>query len=409
MACASIIPVHSRSFGAKSCGWMSLAFMAVFAAGGIGGCRPEVTAVGQPVVAKSAAVLAGSDWPVFRGNAQATGVAESSLPDRPELLWKYAVDKGAFEATPVVVGDTVYIGDLDGVFYALDLKSGDERWKFNNPADKMGFNTAAAVRDGRVYIGDIDGNFYCLDAKTGEKKWSAKAEGEINSAANFHGDHVLFGSQDATLYCLDAKTGEERWKHRIGDQIRCSPTVIQDHCFLAGCDGKLHVIDLANGEETGSIEIESPTGSTPAATGELIYFGTEGSTFFCLDWKQPKEIWRWQDKVRRLPIRSSAAVNTEAVVFGGHDKMVHARNPKNGDVLWDFTSKGRIDGSPVIVGNRVFIGSADGRVYGLDLKTGNKVWEYEAGGSFIGSPAVSQGRLLIANSDGVVYCFGEKK
>ena len=60
---------------------------------------------------------------------------------------------------------------------------------------------------------------------------------------------------------------------------------VEDHCFLAGCDGKLHVIDLANGEETGAIEIEAPTGSTPAAVGELIYFGTEGATFFCIDWK----------------------------------------------------------------------------------------------------------------------------
>lgn len=78
-------------------------------------------------------------------------------------------------------------------------------------------------------------------------------------------------------------------------------------------------------------------------------------------------------------------------------------------MLWDFVTKGQVDGSPVIVDNRVFVGSADGRIYGLDLKTGKEVWEYEAGGKFIGSPAVASGRLLIASNDGVVYCFGEKK
>ena len=102
-------------------------------------------------------------------------------------------------------------------------------------------------------------------------------------------------------------------------------------------------------------------------------------------------------------------MTADAVVFGGHDKIVHARNPKNGEVLWDFATKGAVDGSPVIVGNRVFVGSADGRIYGLDLKTGNEVWKYEAGGGFIGSPAVASGRLLIASNDGVVYCFGEKR
>jgi outer membrane protein assembly factor BamB len=350
-----------------------------------------------------------TNWPVYRGNAHATGVACSGLPDQPAILWKFPVDKGEFDATPVVEDDTVYIGDMDGAFYALDLNTGEKRWKFDNPDGKAGFNTAAAVRDGLVYIGDINGNFYCLDAKTGERKWSASTGEEIDSAANFHDKNVLFGSQDAKLYCLDAKTGEKRWDHEIGGQIRCSPTVIEGHCFLAGCDGKLHVIDLSDGEESSSIEIEAPTGTTPAAVGNLIYFGTEGSTFFCIDWKQPKEIWRWQDKVRRPPIRSSAAVTANAVVFGGHDKIVHARNPKNGEVLWDFVTKGQVDGSPVIVDNRVFVGSADGRIYGLDLKTGKEVWEYEAGGKFIGSPAVASGRLLIASNDGVVYCFGEKK
>src|SRR6476661_1112838 len=217
------------------------------------GCRPGVRA-DSPTSAKTpgkeSTVLVASDWPLFRGNATATGVAEGNLPNNPQLLWKYTVPKGSFESTPVVA-------------------------------------------NGVAYIGDMDGNFCFLDAKTGDKKCTAKAEAEINSAANFHAGNVLFGSQDATLYCLDAKSGEEKWKHQIGDQIRCSPTVIDDRCFLAGCDGKLHVINLANGEEAGDVEIGAPTGATPAAAGSRIYFGTEGATFFCIDWKQLKEIWHW--------------------------------------------------------------------------------------------------------------------
>ena len=140
--------------------------------------------------------------------------------------------------------------------------------------------------------------FLPLDAKTSEKKWTATAGAEIDSAANFYHDNVLFGSQDNTLYCDDAKTGQPQWKQTIGDQIRCSPTVVQDVCFLAGCDGKLHVIDLHNSQETGAVEIAAPTGSTPAASGDLIYFGTEGAPFFCIDWKQLKKVWSWQDRAR---------------------------------------------------------------------------------------------------------------
>ncbi len=255
----------------------------------------------------SASVDDHSQWPVFRGNAQATGVATGRLADQPELVWKYPVEKGAFESTPVIVAGVVYIGDMDGTFYALDLQTGNKLWTFDKGKEKAGFASAAAVRDGLVCMGDMDGTFFCLDAKTGEKKWDATSDGEIDSAANFYGDNVLFGSQDNTLYCLDAKSGKRQWTHQIGDQIRCSPTVVENRCFLAGCDGKLHIVDLHSGEETGAVEINSPTGCTPAADGELIYFGTEGGSFFCVNWKQLQKVWTWQDKAKGLSIRSSAA------------------------------------------------------------------------------------------------------
>ncbi len=88
---------------------------------------------------------------------------------------------------------------------------------------------------------------------------------------------------------------------------------------------------------------------------------------------------------------------------------MHALNPKSGEPLWQFTTKGRVDGSPVVAGKRVLFGSADGRIYGLDLQTGQKVWQYEAGGSFLASPAIAAGRMVIASDDGVIYCFGDKQ
>ncbi|MCC7086753.1 MAG: PQQ-binding-like beta-propeller repeat protein [Pirellulales bacterium] len=376
------------------------------------GCDGAITsAKSEAATVGDGADSAANNWPVFRGNPQSTGVANSSLPPsgKLELLWKYEIENGAFEATPVIVDGVVWLGDLDGTLYAIGLQSGESRWKFVNPADKVGYNSAAAVRDGRVYLGDIEGNFYCLDATHGKKLWAFKAELEINSAPNFYRGKVLFGSQDAKLYCLDATSGEPVWQHAIGDQIRCSPTVIEDRCFLAGCDGKLHVINLNDGKEVGAVAIGAPTGSTPAAAGDFIYFGTEGAAFFCVNWRKPAEVWQWRDEARNLPIRSSAALTDRAVIFGSQDKNVHALSLQNGQRLWNFPTKGRVDGSPVVVGDRVFIGSVDGRIYGLDLNNGKKVWEYEAGGKLMASPAVANGRLVIASDRGVVYCFGAKK
>ncbi|HND56634.1 MAG TPA: PQQ-like beta-propeller repeat protein, partial [Pirellulaceae bacterium] len=199
-----------------------------------------------------------------------------------------------------------------------------------------------------------------------------------------------------------------KWKFAIADQIRCSPTIVENRAFVAGCDSKLHIIDLDSGKETATVEIQSPTGVTPAVLGDRVYFGTESATFFGIDWRKAEVVWSYQPDKGSQPFRSSPAVTKECIIFGGRNKRVQALDPQDGKELWSFTAKNRLDSSPVIVGDRAFIGSADGRLYALNTKTGEKVWQYEAGGGFAGSAAVSNERLVIANDNGTVYCFGKK-
>lgn len=348
----------------------------------------------------------GRHWPLFRGDSFSTGVAHTSLPEKPELLWKMEVKGGSFESTAAIVDGVVYIGDLDGKLYALDLKTGEKKWEHKI---ESGFMASPAVQNGRLYIGDTDGRVYCYDTKTGQPLWGFETQAEIDSSANFYKENVLVGSQDATLYCLNATTGKLVWKFAIADQIRCSPTIVENRCFVAGCDSKLHVIDLDKGEEVAAVEIGAPTGVTPAVKGDLAYFGTEAGSFFAVDWRAAKVAWTFEPEKGSQPFRSSPAVMDGILLFGGRNKRVHALEPQTGKELWTYVAKNRIDGSPVIVGQRAFVGSADGRLYGFDLKNGEITWEHQGTGGFSGSAAVADGRLVIATDKGVVYCFGKKE
>lgn len=361
---------------------------------------PKLPPIQAPLV-----TVPGRDWPLVRGDALATGVAQTTLPEKLELLWKYTVPKSAFDATPLIVDGTVYIGDLDGTMHAIDMASGQHQWSFTAPA---GFNASAAYRRGRLYLGDSDGIFYCLDARNGKKLWTFKTEAEIDSSANFWHDDVLFGSQDSSLYCLDAGSGKKLWSLKTADQIRCPPTVVEDRAFLAACDGNMYIIDVAKGQTVKTVNIDAPTGNTPAVQGAIVYFGTEAGTFFAINWKQAKILWQWSNKASSEALRSSAALTPEAIIFGSRDKRIYALDPLSGKKIWGEPMRKRVDSSPVVVGDRVFIGSSDGRIYGLNRKTGKTIWQYEAGGEFNGSPAVADHRLVIASEDGIVYCFGAK-
>jgi len=346
-------------------------------------------------------------WPIFRGDSQSRGVAATSLPENLELIWKHRVDKGAFEGTAAIVNGVVYIGDLDGHLFALDLETGDVLWK--TKLCELGFGTSAAVRNDLIYVGDFDGVFFCVDGADGKLKWKFEAEAEINSSANFFEDKVLFGSQDASLYCLNAESGELAWKHTIQDQIRCMPSIVENRSFVAGCDARLHIIDLTKGEPIGEgVELDGPTGVTPAINGDHVYFGTESGTFFAINWRESEVTWKFRDDTTNLAFRSSAAVTDEFVVVGGRSKRVYGLRASNGEKVWEFVTKRNVDSSPVIAGDRVYVGAADGRLYCLKLKTGEKVWEYETGGRLYAAPAIAAGKLVIASDDGVIYCFGKK-
>ena len=375
-----------------------------------GTAKAASTADGSTINAATADVstetLNHSNWPLFRGDPLSSGVASTVLPDELSLVWSYSVEDGAFESTAAIVDGVVYIGDLDGKIYALELASGNKVWEYATD-DPLGFEASPAVRDDRVYLGDIDGRFYSLDATTSHLNWTYTIDGVISSSANFFQDRVLVGSQDATLYCLDAGTSALVWKYSTENMILCSTSVVENRAFLVGCDAKLHIVDLDNGRAIHKVELDGPSGTTPAVHGDFAYFGTHVGTIYCVNWRTGEKQWTYQVPEKAEFVRSSAAVNEKIVVIGSRSKRVYALDPQSGTPRWNFATRRDVESSPVIVGDRVFVGSKDGRLYALSVNNGNKIWEYEAGGSITASPAVADGRLVIANDAGTVFCFGE--
>lgn len=349
-----------------------------------------------------------SGWPVFRGDANASGIARTTLPpsDQLRVLWKHKVKRGEFQSTPCLVSlegrPVVVIGDMDGLVLAIDLHSGDVLWTYRI---KFGFVCSVAYHNDRFYVGNIDGRFLCLDSQ-GRLQWEFQAGMEIDGSATFFQNLVLFTSQDAKLYALDSTSGELAWSLEAGDQLRCAPTVVEGRAFLAGCDAVLHIIQLSDQSEEPGVEIDSPTGCTPAALGDWIFFGSEQSGMIAVDWRGKRTMWTFNDNGAVVSVRGNAAVTPDAVIFGDTNRQVHALDPETGTKKWSTPLKGGVESSPVIVGDRVFVTAMDGRLYALNASTGEIEWNMEFQGQFKSSPAVGFSRIVIASDDGVIYCLG---
>jgi outer membrane protein assembly factor BamB len=344
------------------------------------------------------------DWACHRGNAANTGVAQSTLPPVPKLLWTYETGSNV-ESTAAIVGDTVFVGTKSGALLAIGLKTGKLKWKY-----KTGASIAAApcVTGGVVYVGDEDGILHAVSAATGKKAWTFKTGDKIISSAAAAPGVVLVGSYDNTLYCLDVKTHKARWKFKAEAQVHCTPCVTEKMAIIAGCDGKVRMINLATGKQMTAATLENTNfAAAPACVDGVVYVGALTGEYLAVQTHTGGVAWRIAGADDLGHCFAGAAISGDTVVFATQGQKIVGVRRGTGKIAWQFKLKGGTEAPPTIAGGTVYA-SGDGVLYGLNLRTGAEIWHTTLGGEIKAAPAIAQGRLVLGSSDGAIYCFGAK-
>ena len=151
------------------------------------------------------------------------------------LAWYHEFDTNrGQEATPVVVDGVMYVSTAWSKVYALDAKTGAQKWAFDPKVDgTKGFdaccdvvNRGVAVWKGKVYVGALDGRLIALDAATGKQVWSVQTTDTtkpytITGAPRVVKDKVLIGNGGAEygvrgyVSAYDVNTGKMVWRFYI--------------------------------------------------------------------------------------------------------------------------------------------------------------------------------------------------
>jgi glucose dehydrogenase len=192
--------------------------------------RSERTAFVPPEVTEHA-----NDWPLpGRDYANSRARTDSTITaaniDRLEVAWSVplpgAAAFGNAATTPLIVGDTVYVQDLQSNVRAIALANGRVRWTRTYDQFQIGPN-GVAVGYGRVYAAKSSEEIVALDAETGEELWSTelpRTETEgidiqptvvaglvLAATVPISLDGQYRGGDRGVLWALDAKTGERVW------------------------------------------------------------------------------------------------------------------------------------------------------------------------------------------------------
>jgi polyvinyl alcohol dehydrogenase (cytochrome) len=402
----------------------------------VGACASRVATISE-----GAGQAAWNGWGNDVANTRFQNAKDAGLTaaDVPKLTLKWAFGfQGATTASgqPAIFGGRVFVGNINTVFYALDLNSGCMHWTFK--ADG-GIRTAPSVarvtRDGSpryvVMFGDIRANVYGLDAQTGEQLWKIKVDdhamARITGAPTYHGgrlyvpvssiEEVPGGNEKypcctfrGSVVALDAATGTQLWKSYMipeeprivgknaigtpiwkpaGAAIWTSPTLDVDKNRVYVATGNAYTSPAAPTSDA-VVALDMTTGkilwAQQATPNDAYLVRCKPGVGNC-----PEEMGPDFD-FGNSPILRTLAGGRRVISLGQKSGIVYGIAPdENGKILWQMRAGkggelGGIEWGSAADERNIYVPVSDvlhppaeaGGLFAFDLATGKELWKTPA-------------------------------
>jgi polyvinyl alcohol dehydrogenase (cytochrome) len=334
-----------------------------------------------------------------------------------------------------VVGDRVFIADINGWVYALDAKRGCADWTFR-AENRVRMNVA--VENGVLVFGDTVANAYGLDARTGKLRWrrrvdyqpTARVTGNVTlhdgvayipvssleEVWTMRSDYPCCSFRGAVV-ALDARTGRELWKTYTIDQplryLGKTPTGVNRYGPSGApvwsgivADDKRGVVYVTTGNQNTEPRVEGSDAvmALDMHTGEKRWVtslapeemgGQDIYVMGCEDWVNPGRPEcppvnpkGEGDRDLGAPAElTRLADGTDLLLAATKDGTFYALDPDTGKVKWNVRvgaggETGGIEYGFATDGKNAYLpvsdlhvdGTADGHLVAVDLSTGSPGW-----------------------------------
>jgi quinoprotein glucose dehydrogenase len=211
-----------------------------------------------------------------------------------------AIGKAAFEATPILIGRTLFFSTPSDRVFAIDAATGQQRWIYDPHVDLHGDYSeissrgVAAWSSGdslRIFVGTIDGRLIALDGHTGQLVPNFASNGIIDLRAGYGdavqetsppaviGDRVIVGSSmgdnqrfdqpPGVVRAYDVHTGRLIW---MWNPIPSDPA---DSAYATWNGPKAHQTGAANAWSILSVDPARDLVFVPSTSPSPDYYGGE--------------------------------------------------------------------------------------------------------------------------------------
>ena len=324
----------------------------------------------------------GPDWIQWRGPNRDGAVASFAEPKPwPEQLTrKWKVEVGPGYATPLVVGNRVYMFARQGeneVMSALDAETGKVLWQTSYPASFTMQKAAArhgpgpkstpVIASGKLYAIGMTGVVTAFDAATGKQLWQKPGSATVpmytthSFSPLVERGLVIFhvgGHNEGALTAYDANSGEVKWTWRGDGPGYGSPVVVDfagTRQIVTITQGKLISVDASSGALLWERDFASPnfTNSiTPIVYGQTLIVSSNTVPTTAISVAKQGNQWvtatAWENA--DVPMRMSNGVIVRDMLFSLSTRNMgqyFSVDAKTGKTVW--MSEGRQAGNAAIV------------------------------------------------------------
>jgi outer membrane protein assembly factor BamB len=184
-----------------------------------------------------------------------------------------------YSASAALDGAFLSVAARDGCVYALNARSGAQRWRACVERDIL-TGTPALSRDA-VYVGGFDGGAYAFSRADGALLWRRDLGAPVPRDAVIADGAVLFGSRSYDLAALDVRSGEPTWTRYFWFSWIDSPPALAGGALYVGSSDGLVVqaLDARTGRRIWAAPVPGWSWARPAVTRASVYASVAGGAY----------------------------------------------------------------------------------------------------------------------------------
>jgi outer membrane protein assembly factor BamB len=308
-------------------------------------------------------------------------------------VWKEKLPKGAFRS-PLIAGESVFVGSMDGYVYELDVKSGQTLRKFYIGTP---ITPELTIDEGVLYVGEgvhdtHSARIYAFDLRSGKFKGAYQTKGhtEGQPVVGVHDNEKLIFAVAGSdgVHAIDPKTMQAKWTAHDG-HIDASVRVHNGRVFAGTGREKgdteknrsyAVAYDFSSGAKLWKMELPASSWMNPVVWREFVCFvygevyfesGLGGVQCFRQDNGMPSKSFNLASPQTTLPL-----VIEDSIITTDSKGTVCSIDLLSQQTQWCHKvafKKGMNFASPVYSPERdalVYASMSDG-LYFLDRRTGN--------------------------------------